>query len=161
VRIEVRVYELDPQRHVAGAVDLRYADQAKSARIQAAGTSVEDLLASGIGPVNHETTVRDRGEPRAGDEVDMSCAWIWRDGKTHRVAHEFRRPDGQAAADVKHVSAALDLETRRLVSDPAGERCRRANPARSSRPRLAERTRSGVSAAGAIRREDLKERTRP
>jgi acyl-CoA thioester hydrolase len=126
VRIEVRVYELDPQRRVSGAVDLRYADQAKSVRIQAAGISVDDLLASGIRPVNHETTVRYRGEPRAGDEVDMSCAWIWRDGKTHRVAHELRRPDGQAAADVKHVSAPLDLKARRLVSDPAGELCRRA-----------------------------------
>jgi acyl-CoA thioester hydrolase len=126
VRMDVRVYELDPQRHAAGAVYLAYGDHSRFACMQTAGISVEELLAAGIGPVNLETTISYGRELRVGDEVDVSCAWTWGDGKTYRIEHLFRRPDGEVAAEVRHVSGLLDLATRRLVPDPQGELRRRA-----------------------------------
>lgn len=74
IRMDVRVYELDPQRHVAGPVYLRYADHSRFVCMQTAGISVEELLAAGIGPVNLETTIRYRRELRTGDAVDVSTA---------------------------------------------------------------------------------------
>jgi acyl-CoA thioester hydrolase len=131
VRMEVRVYELDPQRHVGGAVYLQYADHSRFACMQAAGVSVEELLAGGIGPVNLETTIRFKSELRAGDEVEVTCSWIWGERRTYRVEHVLRRPNGEVAAEVCHLSGLLDLEARRLVRDPEGELRRRA-----SRPAL-------------------------
>jgi acyl-CoA thioester hydrolase len=131
VRMAVRIYELDPQRHVAAAVYLQYADHSRFACMQAAGVSVDALLADGIGPVNLETIIRYHSELRMGDDVDVSCAWIWGKGKTYRVEHELRRPDEDVAAEVHHASGLLNLETRRLIENPAAELLCRA-----SRPRL-------------------------
>jgi acyl-CoA thioester hydrolase len=59
-------------------------------------------------------------ELRGGDEVGVSCAFVWGAGKTHRVEHEFRRADGTLAARVKPLTGLPDLWTRRLVPDPVG-----------------------------------------
>ncbi|MEO3785493.1 acyl-CoA thioesterase [Actinocorallia sp. B10E7] len=119
VRLEVRSYELDPQLHVNGAVYQQYADHSRFACVQAAGVSVEELIGDGLGPVNLETVIRYHRELRGGDEVDVSCAWVWGNGKTYRVEHVLRLPDGTPAAEVRHVSGLLDLRNRRLVDDPA------------------------------------------
>lgn len=119
VRLEVRIYDLDPQRHVNGAVYMQYADHARFANVQAAGIDLEELMAQGVGPVNLESRIRYHRELRGGDEVDVSCVWIWGEGKTYRVEHALRRADGALAAEVEHVSGLLDLKTRRLVADPA------------------------------------------
>ena len=58
------------------------------------------MLASGVGPVNLETNIRYQNELRGGDEVDVSCAFLWGDGKTFRVEQELRRADGVLAAEV-------------------------------------------------------------
>jgi acyl-CoA thioester hydrolase len=50
VRMAVRVYKLDPQRHLAGPAHLQYADQSRFACMEAAGISVNDLLADGSVP---------------------------------------------------------------------------------------------------------------
>lgn len=117
----VRSYELDPQLHVNGAVYVQYADHSCYACVQAAGISVEELIGSGIGPVNLETVIRYHNELRGGDEVDVSCVWVWGEGKTYRVEHVLRRADGEIAAEVTHVSGLMDLQTRRLVKDPVHE----------------------------------------
>ncbi|MBV9161223.1 MAG: thioesterase family protein [Pseudonocardiales bacterium] len=121
VRMGVRSYELDPQLHVNGAVYVQYADHSCYACVQAAGISVEELIGSGIGPVNLETVIRYHNELRGGDEVDVSCVWVWGEGKTYRVEHVLRRADGEIAAEVTHVSGLMDLQTRRLVKDPVHE----------------------------------------
>lgn len=129
VRLAVRVSDLDAQLHVSGAVYHQYADHARYACVQAAGVSVEELIASGVGPVNLETSIRYRGELRGGDEVDVSCSWSWGEGKTYRVEHVLRRADGELAAEVAHISGLLDLRRRRLVANPADEwRGRAARP---------------------------------
>jgi acyl-CoA thioester hydrolase len=118
-RMTVRVYELDPQLHVNGAVYVQYADHARFECLRAAGVSVDDLVGGGAGPVNLETTLRYHSELRGGDEVDVSCAFVWSGGKTYRVEQTFTRADGTLAAEVSHVSGLLDLRTRRLLPDPA------------------------------------------
>ncbi|WP_141578992.1 thioesterase family protein [Actinomadura sp. WMMA1423] len=130
VRYEVRVYEIDPQLHLNGAVYVQYADHSRFACLRAAGVSVEKLIGDGFGPVNLETVIRYHGELRSGDEVDVSCDWRWGDGKTYTVEHAFTRADGKLAAEVKHVSGLLDLQSRRLLPAPAQEWLTRAeNPA--------------------------------
>ncbi|GLY77565.1 acyl-CoA thioesterase [Actinoallomurus iriomotensis] len=126
VRLDVRLYDLDAQLHVNGAVYHQYADHARFACVQAAGVSVDELIADGMGPVNLETVIHYRAELRGGDTVDVSCAWAWRPGRTYEVRHVLRRIDGTVAAELKHVSGLLDLRTRRLVRDPAAEWRRRA-----------------------------------
>ncbi|MGP3980048.1 acyl-CoA thioesterase [Streptomyces sp. KR80] len=119
VHMEVRSYEIDPQHHVNGSVYQQYADHSRFACVRAAGIDIDELLGSGFGPVNLETVIRYHNELRGGDEVDVSCAWIWGEGKTYRVEHVLRRGDGEIAAEVQHVSGLLDLKARRLTSDPA------------------------------------------
>lgn len=121
VRLEVRSYEIDPQLHLNGGFYVQYADHSRFACVQAAGVSVEDLLGSGIGPVNLETVIRYRSELRGGDRVDVSCDWEWGTGKTYRVHHVLRHLDGTVAAEVDHVSGLLDLRTRRLITSPGHE----------------------------------------
>ncbi|WP_280267537.1 acyl-CoA thioesterase [Nocardia wallacei] len=126
IRIDVRICDVDPQLHVTGAAYQQYADHARFECVQAAGISVDELLRAGLGPVNLETTIRYHRELRAGDSVDVTCSWTWSDGKTYRVEHTLTHSDGEVAATVRHVSGLLDLNTRKLVPDPAAEWARRA-----------------------------------
>src|SRR5258708_4171238 len=101
VRITVRSYELDPQGHLNGAVYIQYADHARFEYVRAAGVDMDRMLASGFGPVTLETTIRYRHELRRGDEIDVSCVFIWEPGKkTFRVQQELRRADELIAAEV-------------------------------------------------------------
>jgi acyl-CoA thioester hydrolase len=118
VRYVVRSYETDANGHLNGSVYVQYADEARRACAEAAGVSMDELFASGVGPVNLETTIRFHRELRAGDEVDVSCAFEWGGGKTIRVVQEFRRPDGSVAAELVSVGGLLDLVHRKLVPDP-------------------------------------------
>ncbi|NBE99365.1 acyl-CoA thioesterase [Nonomuraea sp. KC401] len=118
VRIAVRGYELDGQGHVNNAVYFQYGDHARWECLRAAGISVDDLWDHGIGPVTLENTIRYHRELRAGDEVDVTCAFEWGEGKTFRVRQEFRKPDGELAAEMTGVGGLMDLEVRRLLDDP-------------------------------------------
>lgn len=119
VRFTVRTYEVDALGHLNGAVYIQYADHARWECARAAGVSIDELFSSGIGPVNLETTVRYHRELQAGDEVDVSVAFVWTKGTTMWVEQEFRRPDGTLAAEVTSLGGLLDLKERRLVADPA------------------------------------------
>jgi acyl-CoA thioester hydrolase len=131
VRLAVRNYDLDMQRHVNGAIYLQYADHARWECLRAAGVSADALLAGGLGPVNLETSIRYRNELRAEDEVDVSCVFVWGEGKTLRVEQVLQRAEGAVAAEVSSLSGLLDLETRRLVPNPA-----RHWHSRAARPEL-------------------------
>jgi acyl-CoA thioester hydrolase len=131
VRLEVRSYEIDPQLHLNGGFYIQYADHARFACVQAAGISIEDLLSSGLGPVNLETVIKYHRELRGGDQVDVSCDWEWGSEKTYRVHHHLQRLDGTLAAEVSHVSGLLNLKTRRLITSPDHEW-----RARADRPEL-------------------------
>ncbi|MET8624368.1 acyl-CoA thioesterase [Kitasatospora sp. NPDC004669] len=117
-RVTVRGYETDTQGHLNQSVYLQYAEHARWEYLQAAGIRQADLLAKGVGPVVLETTVKYLRELRAGDSVDISCAFAWRDGKTFQVVQRLIREDGVLAAEITGVGGILDLAERRLVKDP-------------------------------------------
>jgi acyl-CoA thioester hydrolase len=131
VRIGVRGYELDTQGHLNQAVYLQYAEHARWECLRAAGVGQSELIADGVGPVALEVTVRYLRELRAGDEVDVSCAFVWGEGRTFRIEQEFIRADGEPVATLWGVGGLLDLRERRLVADP-GARFR----ALAAQPRL-------------------------
>jgi acyl-CoA thioester hydrolase len=119
-RVVVRHYELDTLGHVNDAVYVQWANHARWLCVRAAGVTLDDPRGGDVGPVNLETTIRYHRELREGDEVDVSCAFVWGDNKTFRINQEFRRPDGTLVAELSSVCGLMDLRKRRLVPDPAG-----------------------------------------
>jgi acyl-CoA thioester hydrolase len=118
VRMSTRGYEVDPNGHVAGTVLLQYGHHARWDCLRAAGIEHADLLAMGVGPVSLEETIRFHHEVQAGEELEVSCRFVWGRGKTFRVEQELRRADGSLAAEVFNIGGLLDLESRRLLPDP-------------------------------------------
>ncbi|MFG3173299.1 acyl-CoA thioesterase [Streptomyces sp. NPDC048200] len=118
VPVTVRGYETDVQGHLNQAVYLQYAEHARWSVLQASGISQAVLAARGVGPVALETTIRYRRELRAGDEVDVTCVFLWGEGKTFRIEQTIRRTDGTVAAEITAVGGLMDLTERRLVSGP-------------------------------------------
>lgn len=118
VRVTVRGYELDTQGHLNQAVYLQYGEHARWECLRAAGISQDALIASGVGPVALELTIRFRRELRGGDELDVSCHFRWGDGRTFWVDQDYRRTDGTQVAELTGVVGVLDLERRKLVADP-------------------------------------------
>ncbi|MFI9721661.1 acyl-CoA thioesterase [Streptomyces sp. NPDC052396] len=121
VTLTVRGYETDSQGHLNTSVYMQYAEHARWCALEAAGIRQSAMLEKGVGPVNLETTLRFHRELRAGDEVTVSCAFLWGEGKTIRIEQRITRAaDGTPAAEVNSVGGLLDLKERRLVGDPAG-----------------------------------------
>ncbi|MEU7281148.1 acyl-CoA thioesterase [Streptomyces sp. NPDC045431] len=118
VPVVVRGYETDTQGHLNQAVYLQYAEHARWSMLQEAGIRQSDLLEQGVGPVALEVTVRYRRELRAGDEVEVTCAFAWGEGKTFRIEQEIRKADGTVAAEITGVGGLMDLRERRLLADP-------------------------------------------
>ena len=118
VPVTVRGYETDVQGHLNQAVYVNYAEHARWSLLQAAGISQAGLAAKGVGPVSLEMTVRYRRELRAGDEVEVTCDFIWGEGKTFRVEQTIRKTDGTVAAEITGVGGLMDLKQRKLVADP-------------------------------------------
>jgi acyl-CoA thioester hydrolase len=118
VRLIARGYEVDSNGHVAGTVLLQYGQHARWECLRAAGIDQDKLMARSIGPVSLEERIRFHHEVLAGEEVDVSCEFVWGDGKTFRVEQEIRRSDGTLAAEVTNVGGLLDLEKRKLVAEP-------------------------------------------
>ncbi|WP_189232060.1 acyl-CoA thioesterase [Streptomyces flaveolus] len=118
VPVTVRGYETDTQGHLNQAVYLNYAEHARWSLLQAAGIRQADLVARSVGPVALETTIRFRRELLAGDEVEVTCAFEWGEGKTFRILQTVRKADGTVAAEIEAVGGLMDLRERRLVADP-------------------------------------------
>ncbi|MEW2282993.1 acyl-CoA thioesterase [Streptomyces sp. NPDC047841] len=118
VRVTVRGYETDVQGHLNQAVYLNYAEHARWSLLQAAGISQARLAGRGMGPVALETTIRYRRELLAGDEVDVTCAFEWGEGKTFRIRQEIVKTDGTLAAEVVAVGGLMDLTARKLLPGP-------------------------------------------
>jgi acyl-CoA thioester hydrolase len=118
VRIGVRGYEVDRQGHLNQAAYLNYAEHARWEFMRAAGITQDALVASGVGPVTLETTIRLMRELRVGDEVDVSCGFDWDGGRTFRLRQDFHRADGTLVAELTATGGLLDLRERRLVADP-------------------------------------------
>lgn len=120
VDVTVRGYELDTQGHLNQAVYLQYAEHARWELLRAAGLPQEKLLASGVGPVALEVTVRFLRELRGGEQVRVTCQFVYSSGKTFEVVQKIIKEDGTVAAEITGVAGMLDLTARRLIADPAG-----------------------------------------
>ncbi|WEB39251.1 acyl-CoA thioesterase [Streptomyces yunnanensis] len=118
VPIAVRGYETDTQGHLNQSVYLQYAEHARWSVLQAGGIPQTALLARGIGPVTLETTIRYLRELRAGDEVAVSCRFVWGERKTFVIEQTVRKADGTVAAEITATCGILDLTERRLLKDP-------------------------------------------
>lgn len=118
VSISVRGYETDAQGHVNQAVYLQYAEHARWSVLRAAGIQQADLLAKGVGPVALENTIRYFSELRAGDEVKVTCTFLWGERKTFRIEQHISKTDGTKAAEVHSIGGLLDLDERQMVADP-------------------------------------------
>ncbi|MCW5253149.1 acyl-CoA thioesterase [Streptomyces sp. SHP 1-2] len=118
VPVTVRGYETDTQGHLNQAVYLNYAEHARWALLQSAGIRQADLVARGVGPVALETTIRFRSELVAGDEVEVTCAFEWGEGKTFRIGQVVRKADGTVAAEIEAVGGLMDLGARKLLTEP-------------------------------------------
>lgn len=123
VPVTVRGYELDTQGHLNQAVYVQYAEHARWELMRAAGIAQDKLLATGVGPVVLESTIKYRHELRGGDEVTVSCEFDWHSGKTFGLRQQVRKLDGTVAAEVAAVGGMLDLTARKLVEKP-GEHLR-------------------------------------
>lgn len=119
-RITVRGYELDTQGHLNSAVYHQYGEHARWETLKAAGIPGDKLLASGVGPVQLEATITFAHELRGGDEIDVTCDFVWGDGKTFRIEQEYIKLDGTRAAVLSSLCGMLDLTRRRLIADPGG-----------------------------------------
>ncbi|MDH6213407.1 acyl-CoA thioesterase [Streptomyces pseudovenezuelae] len=118
VPVTVRGYETDVQGHLNQSVYLNYGEHARWSLLQAAGISQARLVGQGVGPVALETTIRFRRELLAGDEVEVTCAFVLGEGKTFRVEQTIRKADGTVAAEITAVGGLIDLKARRLVPNP-------------------------------------------
>ncbi|CAM5525822.1 acyl-CoA thioesterase [Streptomyces aurantiogriseus] len=118
VRVTVRGYETDVQGHLNQSVYINYAEHARWSLLQAAGITQAGLIGRGVGPVALETTIRYKRELLAGDEVDVTCSFVWGGGKTFRIEQIIRKTDGTVAAELTAVGGLLDLEERRMVKNP-------------------------------------------
>ncbi|MFI9045381.1 acyl-CoA thioesterase [Streptomyces sp. NPDC053427] len=114
----VRGYETDTQGHLNQAVYLQYAEHARWSLLQAGGIRQSAMVERRVGPVTVETTIRYRRELRAGDEVEVSCAFVWGEGKTFVIEQTVTKTDGTVAAELSAVCGLLDLEKRKLLEDP-------------------------------------------
>ncbi|WP_246102454.1 acyl-CoA thioesterase [Streptomyces piniterrae] len=118
VGITVRGYETDTQGHLNQSVYLQYAEHARWTLLQASGIRQSDLVDKRVGPVTVETTIRYLRELRAGDEVAVSCEFVWGEGRTFRVEQTVRKLDGTVSAEISAVGGLLDLTERKLLKDP-------------------------------------------
>lgn len=118
VPVTVRGYETDTQGHLNQSVYLNYAEHARWSLLEAAGIRQADLVDRGVGPVALETTIRFRRELLAGDEVEVTCAFEWGEGKTFRIRQVIRKADGTVAAEIEGVGGLMDLRERRLLPEP-------------------------------------------
>ncbi|GHF16218.1 MULTISPECIES: acyl-CoA thioesterase [Streptomyces] len=121
VSVVVRGYETDSQGHLNSAVYMQYAEHARWSGLEAAGIRQSALLEQGVGLIVLETNIKYLKELRAGDEVAVSCRYVFGTGrtpKTFRFEQEIVTADGTLAAEVSSAGGLLDLKERRLVPDP-------------------------------------------
>ena len=118
VPVTVRGYETDVQGHVNQSVYINYAEHSRWSLLHAAGISQTGLTSKGVGPVALETTIRYQRELLAGDEVEVTCDFVWGEGKTFRIRQTIRKSDGTVAAEITAVGGLMDLKARKLVADP-------------------------------------------
>lgn len=115
VHVTVRGYETDRLGHLNQAVYSSWAEHSRVELLRCAGVALPGPQSLGI--VVLEAHIRYLKELRLGDEVDVSCAIVFGEGKTFSMNSNFMR-DGTLCAEVRAKMGLMDLGTRRLVAEP-------------------------------------------
>lgn len=118
VPIQVRSYELDALGHVNHAVYHQYGEVARVAGFRAAGCDWDGLVATKRSPVLLSTTVNFRRELRANEQVEASCEAKFGSGKSFNLDTVITKEDGTISAEITCVLGIMDLDARKLVTDP-------------------------------------------
>ena len=116
---EVRMTDLDVNRHLTSSRYLEYAIHARFASLS--GLGVLRLLETlGLAPVVFRDEIEYRRELRPLDHVSVSVelAALSDDATRWRLRHEFVRSDGVLSARIRTDGAWLDLRTRKLTVPP-------------------------------------------
>jgi acyl-CoA thioester hydrolase len=130
VRLAARGYEVDGNGHITGSVLLQSGQHARWECLRAAGIDQSALLGCHVGPVSLEERIRFHRELRAGEDVYVTCRFDWTQRKTFRAERKISTFDGVLVAEITNVGGLLDLERRKLISDPASAwRAAAATPA--------------------------------
>lgn len=116
VHVTVRGYETDRLGHLNQAVYSSWAEHSRVELLRSAGVPLPSPR--GLAIVVLEAHIRFLRELRVGDEVDVTCAMAFGDGKTFSMDSTFLRADGTVCAEVRATMGLMDLGTRRLVAEP-------------------------------------------
>jgi len=119
-RIKVRHYELDTLGHLNHAVYHSYGEVARLELFELAGALDGGLREAKLASVLLETHVVFRRELRAGDEVDVTCDAKFGSSKVFEMTSNIYKLDGTLAAEISCTLGLMDLERRKLVTDPRG-----------------------------------------
>jgi len=116
---EVRVSDLDINRHLTSPRYLEYAIHVRFASLGQLGV-LRLLEAAKLAPVVFRDELEYRRELRPLDRVSVSVelAALSDDATRWRLRHEFVRSDGVLSATIRTDGAWLDLTTRKLAVPP-------------------------------------------
>jgi len=118
IPITVRSYELDALGHVNHAVYHQYAEVARMTGFAAAGCDWDGLMDRRIAAALLSTTVNFRSELRGAEHLEVTCQVKFGTGKTFNVDSMIIKEDGTVAAEVYCVVGLMDLDARKLLTDP-------------------------------------------
>jgi acyl-CoA thioester hydrolase len=118
IPITVRSYELDALGHVNHAVYHQYAEVARMSGFAAAGCDWDGMSGDRVAPVLLSTTVNFRSELRANDRIEVTCRIKFGTGKTFDLEQLIIKADGTTAAEVSCIVGLMDLDARKLLTDP-------------------------------------------
>jgi acyl-CoA thioester hydrolase len=116
---EVRVTDLDVNRHLTSPAYLEYAIHARMSSLGDLGL-LRALETARVAPVVFRDEIDYRRELRALDRVRVSVelAGLSEDAARWRLRHEFVRADGVLSARIRTDGAWLDLTSRKLAVPP-------------------------------------------
>ena len=116
---EVRVTDLDINRHLTSSRYLEYAIHVRFASLGELGV-LRLLETAKLAPVVFRDELEYRRELRPLDRVSVSVelAALSDDATRWRLRHEFVRSDGVLSATIRTDGAWLDLTTRKLAVPP-------------------------------------------
>lgn len=120
VPVVVRSYELDALGHVNHAVYHQYAEIARMAGFRAAGCDWDGLHDQRVAAVLLSTTANFRRELRMHEHIDVTCAVKFGTGKSFNIDSMILKADGTVAAEIYCIAGLMDLDARKLLTDPRG-----------------------------------------
>jgi acyl-CoA thioester hydrolase len=116
---EVRLDDVDPNRHLTSSAYLDYAVHTRVSYLDSRGM-MRRLEQAGLAPVVFRDEIEYRRELRLSEQVrvTMELVGLSDDGSRWRLQHDFLRDDGTRCARIRSEGAWFDLGSRRLVQPP-------------------------------------------